>query len=47
MQPGDVYETYADIDDLKRDTGFIPKTSLDEGLKHFVDWYFEYYKNIW
>jgi len=44
MQPGDVYETYADIDDLKRDTGFIPKTSLDEGLKHFVDWYFEYYK---
>ncbi len=44
MQDGDVYETYADIDDLIKDTGFKPKTSLDEGLKKFVQWYFEYYK---
>lgn len=44
MQDGDVYETYADIDDLIKDTGFKPKISLDEGLKKFVEWYFEYYK---
>ena len=43
MQPGDVPETYADIDDLMKDTGFKPKTSLDVGLKHFVDWYRSYY----
>lgn len=45
MQPGDVYQTYADIDDLIKDVQFKPKTSLFEGLKHFVEWYKEYYKN--
>lgn len=44
MQPGDVPETYADIEDLMKDTGFKPKTSLDVGLKHFVDWYRSYYR---
>jgi UDP-glucuronate 4-epimerase len=44
MQPGDVEETYADIDELIRDTGFKPKTSLEEGLGHFVDWYCTYYE---
>ena len=44
MQDGDVYETYADIDDLIKDTGFVPKTSLVDGLKQFVVWYLEYYK---
>ena len=44
MQPGDVPETYADIEDLIKDTGFKPKTSLDVGLKHFVDWYRSYYR---
>ena len=44
MQDGDVYETYADIDDLVKDTGFVPKTSLEEGLKCFVEWYLEFYK---
>jgi len=44
MQPGDVPETYADIDDLIRDTGFKPSTSLEVGLKHFVEWYRSYYK---
>ena len=44
MQPGDVPETYADIDDLIKDIGFKPKTSLDVGLKHFVDWYRSYYR---
>ncbi len=44
MQPGDVEETYADIDELIQDTGFKPKTSLEDGLGHFVDWYCSYYK---
>ena len=44
MQPGDVKETYADIDELTKDTGFKPKTSLEVGLGHFVDWYCSYYK---
>jgi UDP-glucuronate 4-epimerase len=45
MQPGDVTETYADIDELIRDTGFKPKTSIEEGIEMFVDWYKRYYKN--
>ncbi|WP_147803683.1 NAD-dependent epimerase [Alkalicoccus halolimnae] len=44
MQPGDVKATYADIDDLQRDTGFEPKTTIDEGLGHFVKWYKAYYE---
>lgn len=44
MQPGDVYQTYADISDLERDFGFKPRTSLDEGLELFAKWYKEYYK---
>jgi len=43
MQAGDVLETYADIDDIVRDTGFQPRTSLEVGLSRFVDWYREYY----
>lgn len=39
MQAGDVYETYADMDDFVQDTGFKPKTSFEDGLKEFVDWY--------
>jgi UDP-glucuronate 4-epimerase len=39
MQPGDVLETFADIDDLIRDTGFKPGTSLEEGIDKFVHWY--------
>ena len=44
MQPGDVAEAFADVDDLIRDMGFRPKTPLHEGIKKFVDWYLEYYK---
>ena len=44
MQAGDVYETYADITELTQDTGFAPKTSLEEGLDKFVGWYLDYYK---
>ncbi|MGO9108159.1 MAG: NAD-dependent epimerase [Thermoguttaceae bacterium] len=43
MQPGDVPETYADVDDLVRDTGFRPGTPLKEGIARFIDWYREYY----
>ncbi|MDR0220845.1 MAG: SDR family NAD(P)-dependent oxidoreductase [Lachnospiraceae bacterium] len=39
MQPGDVYTTYADIDELTQDFGFRPQTGLEEGLHKFVEWY--------
>jgi len=44
MQPGDVPATYADVDDLMRDTGFAPATPLESGVSRFVDWYRDYYK---
>ena len=43
MQPGDVQETYADIEPARRDLGFEPKTSIDEGLPRFVEWYRRYH----
>ena len=43
IQPGDVPKTYADIDDLRRDTGFVPRTAIDEGIPRFVEWYREYH----
>lgn len=43
MQPGDVYQTYADVTDLMRDYDFKPETSIEEGLQKFVDWYRSYY----
>lgn len=43
MQPGDVYQTYADVSELMRDYGFKPDTSIEEGLSRFVDWYRTYY----
>lgn len=43
MQPGDVYQTYADITDLMQDFDFKPNTSLKDGLSKFVHWYREYY----
>ncbi len=44
MQPGDVYQTYADVSELMKDFGFKPDTSIDEGLGKFVEWFKEYYK---
>ncbi len=44
LQPGDVLETYADIDDLTRDTGFKPVTPLQIGLAAFVDWFRVFYR---
>jgi UDP-glucuronate 4-epimerase len=43
MQPGDVPVTYADIDDLRRDVDFQPRTSIEEGIPRFVAWYREYH----
>lgn len=45
MQAGDVKVTYANIDELTKDTGFEPKTSIEEGLEEFVKWYKGYYHN--
>mgnify|MGYP003342415342 CR=1 FL=1 len=42
MQPGDVVATYADIEDLKRDVGFEPKTPLTEGIARWAAWYRDY-----
>ena len=39
MQPGDVSQTYAEVSDLIEDYGYAPNTSIDEGLKRFVQWY--------
>jgi UDP-glucuronate 4-epimerase len=44
MQPGDVTETYADIEDLKRDVGFRPDTPIGTGVERFVAWYREYHR---
>lgn len=44
LQPGDVPATFADIDDLVRDVGFKPETSIEEGLGKFVEWYRNYYQ---
>lgn len=44
MQPGDVYQTYADVTDLIRDFDFKPSTPISEGLGRFAEWYKDYYK---
>ena len=43
LQPGDVPETCADIDDLVRDVGYRPATPVEVGVKNFVDWFCGYY----
>ncbi|MBI1274392.1 SDR family NAD(P)-dependent oxidoreductase [bacterium] len=45
MQPGDVQDTYADIEASRRDFGFSPKTSISQGIPAFVDWYKMYHLN--
>lgn len=44
LQPGDVPETYANVDDLFRDINFKPETTIQGGVNKFVDWYLDYYK---
>ena len=43
LQLGDVPETFADIEDLVRDVGYRPATSVEEGVRRFVEWFREYY----
>lgn len=43
MQPGDVPDTFADIEDLMRDMGYRPETPVEEGIRKFVGWYKSYY----
>jgi len=43
MQPGDVMQTFADVSALHEAVGFEPNTSLEDGLKKFVDWYATFY----
>ncbi len=44
LQPGDVPDTYADVQDLVTDMDYKPNTSVEEGIANFVDWYREFYK---
>ena len=43
MQPGDVPATCADIDDLYKAVGFRPRTSIEDGIRQFIEWYQSYY----
>ncbi len=44
MQPGDVPDTYADVQALIDDTGYRPDTSIEVGVARFVDWYLDFYR---
>lgn len=44
LQPGDVPDTYADVEDLRADTGYEPTTPVEEGVANFVTWYRDYYQ---
>jgi UDP-glucuronate 4-epimerase len=44
LQPGDVPDTFADVQDLAEDVGYRPSTSVEDGVKSFVDWYRSYYR---
>ncbi|HFE32621.1 MAG TPA: NAD-dependent epimerase [Gammaproteobacteria bacterium] len=44
LQPGDVPDTYADVEDLVKDVGYKPATSVEDGVARFVEWYRDYYK---
>ncbi len=43
LQPGDVVETYADVRDLEQAIGFKPATPIEDGIRHFVNWYRAYH----
>ncbi|MDH5598341.1 MAG: capsular biosynthesis protein CpsI, partial [Cyclobacteriaceae bacterium] len=43
IQPGDVPATYANVDDLIKDLDYKPNTSIEVGIKAFIDWYKEFY----
>ena len=43
IQPGDVFETFADIEYSKQKLDFQPKINIDQGIKYFTDWFRSYY----
>ena len=43
LQPGDVPDTYADVQDLVDDVGYKPSTDIETGIRNFIDWYLDYY----
>lgn len=43
MQAGDVQETYSDMTEMINDFGYLPKTSVKEGVRKFIDWFKVYY----
>jgi len=44
LQPGDVPESFADIEASRRDLGFDPRTTMEVGLARFVEWYRQYHR---
>lgn len=44
LQPGDVLASHADVTDLIRDIGYSPKTTIEEGIRKFLEWYIDFYK---
>jgi UDP-glucuronate 4-epimerase len=44
MQPGDVTDTFADVSELVEDFGYKPATTVEAGVRKFVDWYLDYYR---
>jgi len=45
LQPGDVPDTWADVEALVRDVGYRPSTPIETGVRRFVEWYLEYYRS--
>ena len=45
LQPGDVPDTYADVEALVEDVGYRPKTTIEQGIARFTEWYREFYKD--
>jgi UDP-glucuronate 4-epimerase len=43
MQAGDVYQTYADVEDLYKIANYKPSVSVPDGVSNFVDWYKDFY----
>ena len=44
MQPGDVQDTFANIENISEQFGYRPLTSIDLGIKNFVNWYKQYFQ---
>ena len=44
LQKGDVVKTYGSIKKISSELGYNPKTSINEGVSKFVDWYIKFYK---